>query len=84
MYPHSAGLASPSELCGNSFTEIDLYRSYILHTGNIKSIYLHIRRRDVQANLHHVSLRSEISDLSRVEVPLWDVAELEATGPSSL
>ena len=31
----------------HSFTEINLYRSHILQ--NIRSIYVHIRQRDVQA-----------------------------------
>ena len=51
MYPHFAGgsLRHPSYVAAvhYSFTEIDLHRSYILH--NIRSIYVHIRLRDVQA-----------------------------------
>ena len=51
MYPHFAGgsLRHPSCVTAvhHSFTEIDLHHSYILH--NIRSIYEHIRRRDIQA-----------------------------------
>ena len=45
------GLASPSELCGSctsqSYRDQSTVVTYILH--NISSIYVHIRRHDVQA-----------------------------------
>ena len=43
------GLRHPSCVVAvhHSFTEIDLHHIYILH--NIRSIYMHIRRRDLQA-----------------------------------
>ena len=51
MYPHFAGgsLRHPSCVAAvqHSFTEINLYRGYLLH--NFSSIYAHSRRRDVQA-----------------------------------
>ena len=50
MYPHFAGGSLPHPSCvaavHHSLTEINLNRSYILHS--IRSIYVHIRRRDVQ------------------------------------
>ena len=56
MYPHSAGgsLRHPSFVAAvhHSFTEINLYPSYILH--NISSIYVHIRRpSDFASSVYH-------------------------------
>ena len=90
MYPHSAGgsLRHPSFVAAvhHSFTEIDLHRSYILH--NIRSIYVHIRRRDVQAicsNLHHVFtaqfLYSRIIVQIRIKTPVFAHIIVDAISP---
>ena len=56
MYPYSAGgsLRHPSFVAAvhHSFTEINLYRSYILH--NIRSIYVHVcRPSDFASCVYH-------------------------------
>ena len=90
MYPHFAGgsLRHPSCVAAvhHSFTEINLYRSYILY--NFRSVYVHIRRRDVQAicsNLHHVFtaqfLYSRIIVKFRIKAPVFSHIIVNAISP---
>ena len=88
MYPHFAGgsLRHPSCVAAvhHSFTEIDLHRSYILH--NIRSIYVHIRRRDVQA-IGIMCLRtaqflySKIIVKIRINTPVFAHINVNAVSP---
>ena len=89
MYLHFAGgsLRHPSCVAAvhHNFTEIDLHHSYILH--NIRSIYVHIRRRDVQAICmrHHVFtaqfLYSKIIVKIRVNTPIFAHINVTAISP---
>ena len=69
----------------HNFTEIDLHHSYTLH--NIRSIYVHIRRRDVQAICmrHHVFtaqfLYSKIIVKIRVNTPIFAHINVTAISP---
>ena len=87
MYPHFAGgsLRHPSCVLAvhHSFTEIDLHHSYILH--NIRSIYMHIRRRDPSSDLHHVFtaqfLYSKIIVKIGINTPIFAHINVNAISP---